>query len=266
MIGNIIFRNLKDQKISLLFWSIGLILTVSLLIAFYPSVKESAQNITSYFENLPEALRAFVGEATDYATPAGYLNSELFTFFMPTLLIIFTVAAGSGAIAGEEDKGTLDLLLANPIPRFQVVVEKFILMILTTAILSSITAISLIIGTQSIGMDVNPMRIVDVMISVSLLALAFGSISLALSAATGSRSIGIGISASLAVISFFLYGLSPIVNFLKDYQKFSLSYYYSENNPLKNGLKLEHMAVFIAVTLVFLLISIVSFQKRDLKI
>ena len=266
MIGNILLRNLKDQKISLLFWSLGIIVTIALLIAIYPSVKESSQDLTTYFENLPEALKAFVGEATDYASPAGYLNSELFTFMMPMVLIIFAIAAGSGAIAGEEDKGTLDLLLSNPIPRFQVVLEKFTLMVVTTALLSIVTVISLIIGTQAIDMDVNPMRIVDVVISVSLLAISFGAIALALSTATGNRAVGIGITGALAVLSFFLNGLAPIVNFLKDYQQFSLFYYYSENDPLKNGLDLGHVMVFISVSLVFLLISFLLFQRRDLKI
>jgi ABC-2 type transport system permease protein len=39
----------------------------------------------------------------------------------PLLLIIYSVAAGASAIAGEEDRRTLDLLLASPVSHTRVI-------------------------------------------------------------------------------------------------------------------------------------------------
>ena len=36
---------------------------------------------------------------------------------LPLLLLVYAIGAGSRAIAGEEESGTLDLLLAHPLSR-----------------------------------------------------------------------------------------------------------------------------------------------------
>ena len=43
---------------------------------------------------------------------------------VPLLLMIAAIGAGAGAIAGEEERGTLELLLANPLSRRRLVLEK----------------------------------------------------------------------------------------------------------------------------------------------
>ena len=43
---------------------------------------------------------------------------------VPLLLLIAAIGAGARATAGEEERGTLDLLLANPISRRRLVLEK----------------------------------------------------------------------------------------------------------------------------------------------
>jgi ABC-2 type transport system permease protein len=185
---------------------------------------------------------------------------------MPLLLLIFTVGFGSGTIAGEEEKGTLDILLANPIERWQVVVEKFIAMAISTTILAAVTAAAIIIGTALADMEVSSENVVAIVASVELLALAFGSIALFLGCLSGSRGLSMGVTSALALVSFFLHALAPLANVLKDYQKFSLFYHYLGENPLQVGLKLEHVFVLVAVSLVFLILSLVVFQRRDLRI
>lgn len=46
----------------------------------------------------------------------------------PMLIIILGIALGSDAIAGEEERKTMDLLLSNPISRSRIVLEKFLAM------------------------------------------------------------------------------------------------------------------------------------------
>ena len=52
----------------------------------------------------------------DFVTPSGYLTFSLFSY-LPVVLGIYTILAGSGLIAADEEKGTLDLTLAYPISR-----------------------------------------------------------------------------------------------------------------------------------------------------
>ena len=67
---------------------------------------------------MPATLRSlFAATGADMSTPVGYIQIELMSFMGPLLVILYAVLAGSAAVAGEEDRHTLDLLLANPVSR-----------------------------------------------------------------------------------------------------------------------------------------------------
>ena len=42
----------------------------------------------------------------------------------PALFLVASVGNGAGSIAGEEERGTLDLLLSEPLSRTRIAVEK----------------------------------------------------------------------------------------------------------------------------------------------
>ncbi len=53
---------------------------------------------------------------------------------------MFAIGAGARAIAGEEEGRTLDLLLSTPIRRSQVLLDKWISMVVTTLGLATVSA------------------------------------------------------------------------------------------------------------------------------
>lgn len=266
MLNNIFFKTIRDNSRSLVFWAIGLIALGALMAAFYPSVKESSAQLTTYLENMPPALKGFIGEQTNYATPQGYLTGELFSFTLPIIFFIYTISFGVASVAGEEEKGTLDLILANPIPRWRLIIEKFLAMLVCTFALFAITYLGLVVTTKISNMSFSLTNLAQAMFALYLLSIAFGTIALAVGAAAGKSGLGIGITATLIVASFFLNALAPIVKVLKDYREFSPYYHYFGNDPLNNGVKLASLAVFIWIIIVFLVVSIFVFRKRDLEV
>jgi ABC-2 type transport system permease protein len=54
---------------------------------------------------------------------------------MQTVFCIWAVGRASGAIAGEIDRGTMELLLAQPVPRWRVVLAHFVVDLLTIPVL-----------------------------------------------------------------------------------------------------------------------------------
>jgi beta-exotoxin I transport system permease protein len=124
MLGTVFTKTLRDQRRALVWWALGLVGTVVLYTSFWPSVRDNAAQFNRYLENLPDFMKNLLGEI-DYTTPEGYLQSELFAFLAPILLIVYAVGAGARAIAGEEEAGSLDLLLSVPIRRRRVLLDKF---------------------------------------------------------------------------------------------------------------------------------------------
>ena len=265
MLNNILLKTLRDQFRPILFWGIGLIALSVLMAAFFPSVQKSAVDLNKYLQNLPEAFRtALNASELDYSSAAGYINSELFSFMFPLIYLIYAVGFGSGVIGNEEAKGTLDLLLANPIPRWRLVLEKFIALVVSTLVISLIAWEGISLGAFLMKMNINLLRVADINFSATLLAILFGTLALTLSCLKNSRGLATGVTAAVVVLSYFLNVLAPLVESLKNLRKLSAFYYYNENNPILNGLSLQHVLVFVVAILVILAIALFAFQRRDL--
>jgi ABC-2 type transport system permease protein len=66
------------------------------------------------------------------------------------------------------------------------------------------------------------------------------------------------------VVMYLVQSLSPQVESLRAINWLSLFHYYLGHSPLKHGLDLGDTAVLVAVAAVFLAISLIAFDRRDL--
>ncbi len=95
------------------------------------------------YGGLPEGDAGGVRHHGPRAT-RNYMNSQVFVL-APLALAFFPILALAGAIAGAEERGTIDVLLGNPIPRWQLVVGSFVAMAL------SLLAICAVVGFLTWG-------------------------------------------------------------------------------------------------------------------
>ena len=154
---NVFLKTLSDARRALVWWSLGLIGMSTLMIAVYPTVRDNP-DLNKMVQDYPEALKAFIafGGELDYVSGAGYLGSELFAFMVPLLLLIAAIGAGARAIAGEEERGTLDLLLANPLSRRRLVLDKLAAVAVEVRCsLSVVLVAALVVGVAVVGMNVS---------------------------------------------------------------------------------------------------------------
>jgi beta-exotoxin I transport system permease protein len=262
-LGAVWSKTLRDQRRALLWWSLGVVLVVLLYASVYPSVKDNAAQFTDYMKNLPAAVRDMLG-GVDIATPEGYIQSELFTFMGPVLLLIFAIGAGARGIAGEEERGTLDLLLSTPIRRRRVVLDKFVAMALGTLLLAGLAWIAALVLGPAFDLTIPFDRLTAASLNLFLIALAFGAIALALGAARGGRGFAIGVTAALALLTFLLKTFAASLSWLRPYRVLSPWHYYLGHDPLRTGFHLVDPIVLLAISVVALAIALVTFEGRDL--
>lgn len=266
MLRNVFLKTLRDQRRSLIWWGIGLAAIAILTIAFYPSIADASE-FDDLLEQMPEALaRTFLGEVSNLTSPEGYLNSQLFVFAAPLLFLIFTIARGSGAIAGEEERRTLDLLLSYPVARWRVAAEKFAALAVATLALAFVFWLALAIGAVAVGMEISLGRLAEATLSSALLGLTFGALALALGCVTGKRGLSIGVAGAVGVMAYFLNALAPLVDAIEPSRRLSPFYYSAAADPLTNGLAFGHVAVLIGLAVVFLAVALVMFERRDLAV
>jgi ABC-2 type transport system permease protein len=260
--GNVLTKTLREQGRALAWWALGLVAAVLLTTAFYPSISRNAASFEKLLDSLPEGLRKAFGE--DFVSPAGYLQARLFSIFAPVLLLIYAIGAGSRAIAGEEERRTLDLLLSTPVPRRRVVIDKALAMIASTAGLGAMLALAIVVTGPPFDISVGVANVVSAAADCVLLALAFGAVALALGAGTGRRSVAVGVTAGAAAGSYLIDVLALSVNGLGWLQRLSPFFYYRDPEPIVHGLDPSRAIVLGAIALVSVLVAVWSFEHRDL--
>ena len=267
MLRSVMLKSLWDQRRSLLWWSLGILAMVLLLVLIYPSVRDVPE-FQDVVDSLPEAMRnLFMGSGVvDLLSPTGYLNSRLFAFLAPALFLVYGIGQGTGGIAGEEERGTLELLLSAPISRWRVVLEKFGTLLLGTLVLSLVLFVGLWVSATAVDMDIAVNRLAQASASLALLTVTFGAVALAVGAATGRRGTAMGLTTGLAVAAYLIDALAPLVGLLDVLRPASPFKYYTSAVPLQNGLDPLHVGVLIVAALVLVAVAVLGIEKRDLRV
>lgn len=116
-------------------------------VTIYPSVQESSADMQSYIDNLPDSFKAmFGGDVVDLSTLEGFITMELLSMFYPIMILAFAVTYGAGLLGGEEESGTLEILLATPTPRWRVLLSKFAALVTFTLIVLLATWLGIVAG------------------------------------------------------------------------------------------------------------------------
>jgi ABC-2 type transport system permease protein len=264
MLRSVFAKVVHDQWRLVVGWGLFAAIWPAMYVGLYPSI-EAMGDIQTMIDKLPPAIREFFASSElNIGTAEGFLNLEFFTFIAPLLVLAYTVVVAGGATAGEEERGTMDLLLANPIPRWRVVVEKAAAFVVGTIVIVAIMWVGAAGAATAVGIDLDLWRLAQALVSVLLLGLALGGLALALGAMTGRRWLSAGVSLMVVIAGFFLNGLGALIDWLEPWRPISPFYHYIANDPLVNGLEPVNVLVLLGWAVVGGIVAVIAFERRDL--
>jgi len=267
MLRDAYLKGMRDQRRSLSIWVASIVAYVLMMCALFPSVRRSAPDMEAYIKNMPEALRhAFMGESTDYGSATTYLNGELFSFMSPLFVMIFGIGLAVGQIAGEEENGTLSLLLAYPVSRGRLLLQKLGVLATGVAALCAAHLAAVAVGDALVGLDLSLGRTLGAHVSLLLLGLSVATVAFAVGAATGRRGVAIAAGAAIGAVAYLLNIIARMVESLGWLRDVSLFHYYGGAEPLRLGLRPAYAAVLLAVTVGAALVAWFSFERRDVHV
>ena len=255
----LVLHTIRMQLRSVLIWGLIVGLYSAALVATFPSLG-GQEGFSQIVQSYPEGLReAFSLDAL--GTIEGFLASQVFDL-APLALAFFTILALAGAIAGAEERGSIDILLGNPVPRWQLVVGSFVA-----------TAISLLLILAVVGLLTwLPARLMDVDLSLQTAAagvlnlwptcMFFGALALLGSAIFHRRAVAVAIPATLLFVMYLLNVLGDIVDEMEGYQPLSAFYYYG--SAIENGIDWANFAGLTAVAVGLVVLAILVFRRRDI--
>lgn len=263
MLGSVLAKTIRDARRGLVAWSVGLAGTIALTVSIYPTVRDNPQ-FEDLSESYPEELQAFFGGQFDLTTAAGYLDVELYSFMVPLLLLVQAIGAGARAIAGEEEAGTLDLLLANPVSRERVAIEKLGALVALSGVLAVVLLVAVLLLARAVSMEIGFAEVASATLMTWLIAVAHGALALLVGAATGSRGLAIALATAVAVAGYLLEGLGNLVDFLEPLRVLSPFHWYTAPDPLRGSYAAGWAALLVAVTLALALAALPAFERRDI--
>lgn len=256
-------RTLRDRWRSVFGWGAALALMGALQLSVYPSVARSAEGMQNFVNEWPAPLReAFNLDA--YTTGAGFLNAELFSMMVPLVLVAVCVGGASAATAGEEERGTADLLLALPVTRGRVLAAKVIATVVSVLLVAATVGLTLAIGAPLVDLDVSTSGLIAGLTMTTLLALFFGATALLIGAATGKRAVALGAAVGLALGAFLLNALAPMADWLEPWQKVSPFHWALGDNPLLNGIDVPMALLLLVSATVLVVAADITYHRRDI--
>jgi ABC-2 type transport system permease protein len=267
MRGEVFRRVLASRRRALIWWTIGIVLLMLLMVLAYPSVRDQS-SFNELMEDYPDFVQQILGlgSGLEITSPAGYLNSQLFANMLPLLFMIFMIGFAARETAGEERDGTMDLLLAHPVSRQRALIEKLAAVLTGGLWLAIISAGTLMAFGPIVDMDLPMSGYAGATLATFLLACIFGTLALAVGVATGSRAIAIGASSGVAVLMFVLWGLAPLINAFEPTNTVNPFYWGFVGDPILNGVQAGNMLGLVGVCALFSAAAVFVFRRRDIAV
>jgi ABC-2 type transport system permease protein len=264
VLRSVVLKTLGDQRRSLPAWAVSLVLLVGMYAAVYPTVRDNT-TYSDFINEMPKSFRALftAGGVGDFTSGPGYVYVELLSLMGPLLLCVFSIGAGASAIAGEEDRHTLDLLLGTPVPRGRVVLGKFAAMLGGLGVLGLALWAGLVGLGASVDMGLGLANTAAAVTHLALLAAEFGTMALLVGCATGRIGLARAIPALVAVVSYVVNGLANTVGWLEPAQKYSPFFQYIGHDPIRHGFSLVALGVTVGSIAVLVLAAVALFRRRD---
>jgi ABC-2 type transport system permease protein len=261
MLRSVYLKSLRDQRRALLGWSVGIVLLVLLEAALWPSVRDMP-DLTQFLAGYPQAMRELFN-LEDFGTGTGFLNAELFSALLPILFIVFAVGRGARAVAGEEEAGTLDVLLLTPVSPMRLVIQQAAVVATAVAGLGVVLYVTILASSTAFDLGVGAGDLAGAVLAMALLGIEFGWLALAVGAATGRRAIAIAVASVAAVGAYVLYVAGQLVDSISPWQPLSPFHQALEGGPLGAGLPAAYGWMPLA-GLAVLALALPLFNRRDI--
>lgn len=264
--GVVLRQMLRERRRSVLLWSVAIVALVAITAASYPAVRDMGSVFDQLMDTMPEGMLELFGAAGGITTPEGYLNSQLYSNILPILLLVYGIGMGAWTIAGAEREGTLEPLLANPVPRWRVALERFAGATLLLAVPTLVATVLLIAVREPFELaDISAGRFFAVAAGTFLLVLLFVSVTYAVGAATGSKAGAIAAGAGAAAVTYVIFGLSSFVDFFRDLRGVSPWHWFLNHSPLSEGWTWPAIGWPLLVIIPAVAVGTVAFSRRDLR-
>lgn len=259
---SVFLKTLRDFRIAILGWGIGMGLmmyavlsAVSSLIGTTPAARADLVSLAAQFSWLSDPV------AVD--TPGGYATWKY--GFTILVMALWPLLVGARMLRGEEERGSLDVLLTLPRGRLRVALEKLAAMWVALLLMALLIGLITFGGGKSAKADFSLGDALLFGLNLALICGVFGSIALLLAQFTRERARAAGITGGLLLAFIVLDMLHRVVSGTEWISRLSPIYYYNLSKPLipSYGTNPGAMLLLLALSILLSGAALWLFARRD---
>jgi ABC-2 type transport system permease protein len=175
------------------------------------------------------------------------------------LLSIFAIVAASGW-AADDQEGRLEVVLAQPVSRDRIVLERLAALLAAAAIVLAGAFVALVVGAQEADITLDAGRVALGTVLALTVVLAFGGLGAA--GVSWRPRLTILALGAVAIVSFFVLELGPLFgwpSWVSD-----LSVYALYGNPVSGTVDWARQAALVAIGVVGTVLALAAMRRRDI--
>ena len=261
MLRSIYLKTIRDYRVAIAGWGIGMGLTivspmasVSALIKT-PEARAQLASLAQQFKWAADPVAA--------GTVGGYATFKIGIFIL--LMAVWPLLAASRTLRGEESTGTLDMLLSLPRTRLSVAVQKVAAMWTALLLMGAIVGVLAYLGGAQFKGEFNLVDGLLFGLNLALICAVFGAISLFVSQFTQERTTAAGVTGALVIVFIAVDMVHRVIPNTDWFSHLSPIYYYNLSKPLvpSYGISAGGMLVMVALVVVLTVAAVALFVRRD---
>ncbi|HEV3231165.1 MAG TPA: ABC transporter permease subunit [Candidatus Dormibacteraeota bacterium] len=225
---SVFLKTLRDYRVPILGWGVGMGLVVVSpmasvgLLVTTPQAREQLVSLAATF--------AWNADPVAVDSVGGYATFKIGIFVF--LITVWPLLAASRMLRGEEERGTLDMLLSLPLSRLRAALEKLVAMWTALLAMGLVVGLLTFAGGVRFGADFGLGGGLLFGLDLSLICAVIGGLALLVSQFTAERAPAAGWTAALLLVLIVLDMVHRVVPDTEWVSRLSPIYYYNLSKPL----------------------------------
>ncbi|HEY8842116.1 MAG TPA: ABC transporter permease subunit [Candidatus Dormibacteraeota bacterium] len=260
-LSSVFLKTLREYRVAILGWGIGMGLVVvspMASVAALVTTQQAREELVTL-----AAQFSWNADAVAVDTIGGYATFKIGIFIF--LIAIWPLLAGSRMLRGEEDRGSLDVLLSVPRPRVRIAIEKLAAMGTALLVMAVLIGLLAFAGGKKFGADFGLGDALLYGLNLALICAVIGALALLISQFTNEHGPAAGFTGALLLVFIVLDMAHRVIPNTDWISRFSPVYYYNLSKPLvpSYGVNVGAMLFLLALALILGGTAVWLFARRD---
>ncbi|MCY4008866.1 MAG: ABC transporter permease subunit [Anaerolineaceae bacterium] len=264
-----VFREtLRRSVASTIYWGLAFAALALLTVVMLPGA-EMLQTFADFMASMPlVVIRAMgVGEDLEFlATAEGFIAVGFFSKML-IFFVAYPLVMGTSISAGEEENGSLEVLLSLPLPRWRVIVEKYAAYLVTMTAILLILYGGILLGVFLAGVTLDLAVIRAAVFNLFPSMCFIMGVTTLVGAYVSQARYVLGIVATYIIVSFLLdvVGDMGIGTVAENLSYISFFRYGDSVAVMQHGLEWSSVVAFLVAGVALMLLSTRVFDLRDIR-